>query len=1419
MGERMRARDWSATPLGPVEGWSQSLRTMTSILLANRFPMLLWWGPESISIYNDAYVPVLGVKHPGALGQPVRECWSEIWDVLRPLVLTPLNGGPPTWSEDLELEIRRHGFLEETHWTVAYSPVPDETAPNGIGGVLATVHETTAQVVGDRRSALLRELGARSAAATTAEGACAAAAEAFARHAKDVPFALVYLVDPGGRTARLAGAAGVEGGGVASPLLVDLTEESERAAWPLARALRTGAAELVEDLGSRPAGLPQGLRSDLPQRALVVPVESSLPNRPAAVLVLGLSPLLELDVSYRGFVDLAAAQLASAIAHARAYEAERTRAETLAQLDRAKTLFFTNVSHELRTPLTLMLGPVADALRDDTDPPSPGQRERLETVQRNARRLLKLVNSLLDFSRIEAGRMEASYEPTDVGTLTAEIASAFRSLTEGAGLKLEIECSPLAEPVFVDRQMWEKIVLNLVSNAFKFTFEGAIHVRVEGDERCLRLAVRDTGTGIEEEHLPHLFERFYRVEGARGRTYEGTGIGLALVRELVRMHGGSVSVQSEPGKGTTFVVSIPRGSEHLPRERIRAPRPLASATSAAAYVDEAAGWVGAESLLEPADAVGPEPDDAAGAGHSGGREPAHILVADDNADMRAYLARLLRPLGTVETVADGRQALAAAARRPPDLVVSDVMMPNLDGFGLVSALRRDERTKTTPTILLSARAGEDARVEGLSAGTDDYMVKPFAARELVARVRSQLQLARVRNEHAEALRLSEEKIATVFAQSAAAMSIVRAEDGRYVEVNDTWLAMLGFRREEVVGRTPLELGLWPDHGLPKAMDAALASRGAVEGLELDMRTRSGDARRVLVSARLVEVAGERVILGSAVDITARNQAEQALRQREARLELLSYTAGRLLGAEDPRAVVADLCGKVIEHLDGDAFLAYLLDDEVGTLRLAACDGIPEGEARAIEPLEGDPRSASAALGNETAAAKLMRSHGVRAFCFRPLLGDGRVVGGLWFGARARDSFAPDEVDLVRTVADQVAAAVERLLGRRALSEANSRLVEADRRKNEFLATLSHELRNPLEPITNSLFVLDHAAPGGEQASRARQIIARQAAQLSSLVNDLLDVTRISRNKIQLQWERLDLDELVRRTVEDCRSLFERAGVHLAVVTPVRAVHVRADRTRIAQVVGNLLHNAAKFTPAGGRARVSVDVVDGQAVVGVADDGVGMTPVTLARLFEPFMQATQSLDRSKGGLGLGLALVKSLVEQHGGSVHARSEGPGGGAEFTIRLPVDVGEPAAVATVSAAPREARRRVLLVEDNADAAFSLREVLELGRHEVEVARDGPGALEKARAFRPDVVLCDIGLPGMDGYDVARAFRSDPQLEGTPLVALTGYALPEDLERAAAAGFERHLAKPPDPQKLAALLGELPRPSSSGGPARPAGD
>jgi PAS domain S-box-containing protein len=787
MGARIRSFDWSSTPLGPIDEWPLTLREAVSICLRSRFQLAIYWGPHLVLLYNDAERDVLGAMHPGALGRPAAEILTDMWDVVGPMLQGVAATGEATWSVDQALRLNRHGFIEEAFFTYSYSPIPDGV---GVGGVLLVTFETTERVLAARRLRTLRELAAETANAQSIDEACVRAAGVLADNRSDLPFSLLYLTEGDG-TLRLCASTCVAG-------------TPDRDLWPLREVALAQQAERVEDVAAR---LPEG-ETALPRVALVLPIGQAGKGIAAGCLVAGVSDFQPLDEAYRGFLNLVAGQIATAIAGARALEEERRRAEALAAFDAAKTAFFANVSHEFRTPLTLLLAPLEDTLAQTGSALSAADRERLTVAHRNGLRLLKLVNMLLEFSRIEAGRVQAVCAPTDLAAFTAELASMFRSPVERAGMRLIVDCPPLSQPALVDRDLWEKIVLNLLSNAFKFTHEGEIAVTLRRVGPEAELSVRDTGVGIPEEELPRLFERFHQVRGARGRALEGTGIGLALVQELVKLHGGSIRAESTYGQGSTFIVSVPLGSVPLAADpgAGRAPPPPALVD-----VDPSAAE-GARWLLERVQAAaGPSGSPQGQADKQSAGVRPRVLIVDDNGDMRQYLSRLLAGAYQVEEVADGAAALAGARERPPDLVLADVMMPGLDGFGLLRELRADPRTGTVPVVLLSARAGEESRVEGLAAGADDYLVKPFSARELLARVGTHLEMARVRREAAR--RENELRAEARQAQEHAAAILESITDGfialdrewRFTHVNAEAERINGIRREDQIGKNQWEL--------------------------------------------------------------------------------------------------------------------------------------------------------------------------------------------------------------------------------------------------------------------------------------------------------------------------------------------------------------------------------------------------------------------------------------------------------------------------------------------------------------------------------------------------------------------------------------------------------------------------------------
>ena len=987
MGERIRNFDWSKTPLGPIEKWPHSLVTSVRIMLASRQAIWIGWGPEFIYLYNDAYKAIIGGRHPSALGKPTREVWPEIWDVIGPMLRTAMGGVEGTYVEEQLLIMQRHGFSEETYYTYSYTPIPNEEGTGG-GGIICANTDDTQRVIGRRRISLLQELAA-SADARNVQDVCDRITTALATNSRDLPFVLIYLFDSSGETLVLSGTAGIWRGHAAAPASMSAKEDQ---LWPLAQALQSNSLQVV-DLKRFP-DMPLGAWPQPPDKAVVLPIAAGPEGTSAGVMIAGLNPFRTFSEHYQLFLSLVSIQISAAITNARAYEEERKRAEALTELDRAKTTFFSNVSHELRTPLTLMLGPIEDELREH-----PETRPRLELAHRNTLRLLRLVNTLLDFSRIEAGRVQMVYEPTDLAAYTRELAEGFRPAMENAGLKLNVDCPSLPEPIHLDREVWEKVVLNLLSNAFKFTLKGTVTVELRGRETSAELTVRDTGMGIPQAELPRLFKRFHRVRNTAARTHEGTGIGLALVQELVRLHGGEVRVASAEGKGTTFTVSIPAGTRHLPKDYSVANRSqVSTASGSASFIQEANRWLEDPARTGNVSALKQESD------QSESKSTAKILLAEDNADMRQYVTRLLQKHYTVVAVADGQAALEAARAGRPDLVLSDIMMPRMDGFELLRELRAHTDTSTVPVIFLSARAGEEARIEGMSRQADDYLAKPFSSRELLTRVSTHLGLAKVRRESEIALRESENKYRN------------------------------SFEREKA----------------------------------------------------------------------ARHDAEEAIRM-----------------------------------------------------------------------------------------------------------------------------------------------------------------------KDHFLATLSHELRTPLNPV---LLIASDAVVNPDVPPDIRadfEVILKNVEVEVQLIDDLLDLSRITHGKLSLNLRTVDAHIVLREALQTVQSQISNKRIQTTIDLKTDRHMISADSVRLQQIFWNVLRNAVKFTPENGTIRIETFLAGHEGFgVTITDSGIGMTQEELSNAFSAFSQGEHTKNRSAnyGGMGLGLAISKRLVEVHSGSIRAMSDGRGHGASFTIEFPL-------------------------------------------------------------------------------------------------------------------------------------------------------
>jgi PAS domain S-box-containing protein len=1358
MGDLIRTHDWAGTSLGPPEAWPQSLKIAIRIMLSSRYAMWMAWGPDLIFFCNDAYRPTLGDKK-NWLGARSDSVWTEIWPDIGPRIHRVLKTGEATWDEGLLLFLERSGFAEETYHTFSYSPLADDEGT--ITGMLCVVTEDTKRVIGERRLRVLRDLGLRLTDIRTSREVWSAVEACLATEAQDLPFALAYRgATDTSSTAKLELACGLSSEHIAAPATILLGTETS---WPLHDM--QGHSLRLEALSAKYGEFPAGPWDKPPVEALLLPISAQGHADPIGTFIAGLNPYRPLDADYRGFLTLFVGQIAAALASANAYAAEHARAEALAQIDKAKTAFFSNISHEFRTPLTLMIGPLEDAI-NMLEPRDAAQRELLSVAHRSSLRLLRLVNSLLDFSRIEAGRMNARYRATDLAAITQDIAASFRSAIERADLRFDVQCGPLSDPVWVDHDMWEKIVLNLLSNAFKFTFHGTIGVYLEEFEGEVRLSVRDTGTGIPSGELPRLFERFHRVDGAKGRSFEGSGIGLALVQELITLHGGRITVESELGSGSTFSVFLPYGTAHLPPDRVSTDKEAGrDSIRSDAYVEEALSWL-------PMNAD----EDAAGAYPSGGevaRSAGRVLVADDNADLRGYISRLLSAHGyVVESVPNGRAALNALHTALPDILVTDVMMPELDGIGLVREIRADASLRELPVIMLSARAGVDAKIEGLATAADDYLTKPFSARELVARVAANVATARIRREATERLRAAqaallqanetlEERVAERTSErdrlwrNSRDLLLVLDASGMFRAASPAWTTVLGWEPDEIVGRYHLDFVHEEDRESARA-SLALASRSELSVVENRMLHKDGGFRWI----SWVAAPEQNLIYASGRHITGEKEARQALQLSEARLRAIFETSFQLQGLLTPDGTLLDSNATSLEVIDAsrEEVLGKPYWDTpwfTGTAQMS------EWVRDAIS---------SVAAGDTVRREIALNVHaGLRNFDF---------------SLRAVHDNGGDIVALVPEAVD---------ITERRHAEEQLRQAQKIEALGRLTGGVAHDFNNLLMVISGGLQLMDR---GIEGAKRQRMVDGmRQAVERGAgLCRQLLAFSR----RQPLRPQVLDIS----KHIGEMRELLERSlrgDIYVRTAFAEDLWTVEVDPGELELVILNLAVNARDAMPEGGGIVISARnisnppgaVYPGDFVcIAISDCGVGMPAAVVARAFEPFF-TTKEVGK---GSGLGLAQTHGFVRASGGYVEIDST-LNVGTTISLFLPRSlkyverpdraVGEVA----LDTGAKSAGGCVLLVEDDDEVAALTAEMLrQLGYEVLRVASAAAalGALANGRAV--DIVFSDVMMPGtMNGIALAQEIHK--RRPGLPVLLATGYAEPEAL--AAGASHTQVLLKP----------------------------
>ena len=1318
LGELSRTFDWSRSSLGIPSAWPQSLRTVVRVMLTSRQPIWIGWGRDLTFFYNDPYKAIIGGKHPHALGRPTSDVWSEIWSDIGPMLEKAMGGAEGTYVEEQLLVMERNGYREETYYTFSYSPIPDDDGKPG--GIICANTDDTKRVIGERQLSTLRDLASGIGDTRSWLEVCSRAVMALSKNARDIPFAMIYMANSDGKNISLVASCGILDGHSAAPRTVSISSNSP---WPFADVLAGNDTHVVHDLDKKFADiLPLGAWSEAPTNAAMLHITSAGNIGRTGVLIVGLNPFRLFDDNYRDFLALASGQIGAAIGNADAYEHERQRAEELAALDRSKTAFFSNLSHEFRTPLTLMLGPLEESLSNASALPA-SELDRVKIVHRNSLRLLKLVNSLLDFSRIEAGRVQATFQATDLSAYTAELTSNFRSATEKAGLRLVIDCPPLSESVYVDRDMWEKIVLNLLSNAFKFTFDGEIRVSLRQHNDVAELTVQDTGTGIPENEMPLLFERFHRVQGARGRSFEGSGIGLALVKELIDLHGGSIRAQSQLDHGATFVISVPLGSSHLPVAQVREGTTTPAAVKAQAFVEEALRWL-------PDATIDNAVDDATtfemATDRPASDEHARVLIADDNADMRDYIYRLLSSHHRCERVADGEAALASIRAQRPDLLMTDIMMPKLDGFALIKAIRDDEQLRDLPIIVLSARAGEEASVEGLSAGADDYMVKPFSARELIARVDGALALARMRRTMGDALR----------------------EEAKSLEI---------LNRVGAVVAAELDL----DRAVQTVTDAATELTGAAfgaffynvlneKGESYMLYTLSGVPREAFSKFPLPRVTavfgptfrGEGPVRSDDILKDPRyGKNDTHFGMPKGHLPVRSYLAVPVISRSGEV-----LGGLFFGHPQSAVFTAR---DERLALGIAAHAAIAIDNARLY-------RAAQAEIATRTMTETALRKSEEEQ-------------------VRLNQSL---ELKVVERTA-QIAAANEQL---RREAEEREKVEHALRQSQKMEAVgkltggVAHDFNNLLQVVGGNLQLLAKDIAGNDKAEQRVRNALAGVSRGSKLAAQLLAFGRrqpLAPKVVNLGRFMRGMDDLLRRALGD--------GVEVETVISGGLWNSLVDPSQVENALLNLAINArdamnghGKLTIEAGNAALSDDyavrhaeVKPGQYVVlAVTDTGVGMTPHVVEHAFEPFF-TTKPEGR---GTGLGLSMVYGFVKQSNGHISIYSE-PGHGTTIRIYLPrVAQAEDVTVEVDSGTIEGGNELVLVVEDDEDVRNTVIELLTDLGYRVLKAKDAQGALAIIESGAPiDLLFTDVVMPGpVRSPELARQARE--RLPNAAILFTSGY-------------------------------------------------
>ena len=1212
MGKLIQSIDWSKNVLGPIENWPQSLRTTVSLCLSSTFPILIAWGPECIQIYNDSYRPICGSKHPEAMGQNFKICW----ETALPVVGNAFDlgqQGEGTYIKNQRMFLDRNGYLEEAFMTFSFAPIRDESGE--VGGIFHPITETTDNMLSARRTQALIDLGTAVSKAKSIQQVGFITAEKYDDYVLDIPFILFYQYEKGNQKVKLISAAGLPINTNLTREIIDLKQKNS-SALPFETVLNSGKYLVINNIHEHFEAYDCSPYPENPNAAVILPLYISGQTEIYGFIVTGVSARRTLDKDYMNFYDLLANSYNTAISNVYAFEQEQKRAEALAEIDRAKTAFFSNVSHEFRTPLTLILGPIEELLlqKEMLQKKSKGP---IESIQRNAIRLLKLVNNLLDFSRVEAGRTKAAYQQINLGELTIDLASSFRSIIEKADMQLVVTCNPLKDSVFVDPNMWEKIVLNLLSNAFKYTLKGSIYVTLEQVQNKIIFKVADTGVGISETEIPHMFERFHRIENSLGRSHEGSGIGLSLINELVQLHQGRIFVESVLGEGTIFTVEIPIGKEHLPTNQIIASDAFISLPNIKdAFIKEAMLLIkddgNQEEVRQPFGSVVPN--------NLNKIKEATILIVDDNADMREYLTRLLHPFFITFTAKNGQEAISKIGSKKPDLILSDIMMPVMDGKEMLIKIKENPETTRIPVIFLSARADNEAKIDGFEAGADDYLVKPFSTEELLIKVRALLKINKARI-------YTEVQLRNLFNDAPVAIAFYRGSNYTIEIVNNLMLTYWERTASEVLNQ-PL-FNVKPELkilGYEEILDNVYHTGKRYVSEEISVKNSANETTYFKLTLDPFHEDDGKIsgMMATVIDLTEEVKARKKLEKVMDTLQLAIDSTKMGIWSADlltDRLSVSEH-GRAIHCIPTALELPFT--EAFNMIAVEHLEHVNNGIQNAIKTKQGFDVE----------------------YIIYPL--DGSLPK--WIKSMGKAYY--DENDQPIFIAGTLLDITE--------------IKQDMQRKNDFIGMVSHELKTPLTSLKAFIQILQVKANNEEDnfSINALEKAHTQVKKMHELIKGFLDVSMFEAGKIKLNIKPFDLCELIEDVVEEATYTMNSHKINF---NKNEQCIVLADRDKIGQVINNFLTNAIKYSQKGKDIHITYNKVNDMVVVSVKDEGIGIESEHLNKIFDRYYRVDSTHNETISGFGIGLYLSSEIIKSHHGKIWVEST-MGIGSTFMYCLPL-------------------------------------------------------------------------------------------------------------------------------------------------------